>query len=317
MNRTLIAWVAVVGGVVASFSASGQLLDSPGVRAAEPGDPARAHIRERNKYLSTTERELKKLRFEHFGKKGDTVVRQEGLAKLRTYTDPRLFEMMIAIFQGEEPDVRRTLLEHFEAMKSDEGDAALAYAAVSGKSVTFRDEATQAVSRRVGTGPAPKGVEWVIAAALRGGNPGEMAAAADLAGTINLYQAIPLIVQAQAGGTAAAGGTPEPKGDLAYIFVGRQQSFVSDLTPVVAEGAVGFDPTVSVLTTGTLLRVSDAVVSIEVVELNRSLVDFSTRFGGADTTGLGLDTDAWRRWLREVYEPKVRELELAKATPAR
>ncbi len=48
-------------------------------------------------------------------------------------------------------------------------------------------------------------------------------------------------------------------GKFANIFVATQQSFVSDLTPVVGTGAVAFDPTVSPLTTGVTLLLRGVV----------------------------------------------------------
>lgn len=48
-------------------------------------------------------------------------------------------------------------------------------------------------------------------------------------------------------------------GKFANIFVATQQSFVSDLTPIVGTGAVAFDPTVSPLTTGVTLLLRGVV----------------------------------------------------------
>lgn len=61
-------------------------------------------------------------------------------------------------------------------------------------------------------------------------------------------------------------------GQTANIFVARQQSFVSDLQPVVSESAVGFDPDPAVLSTGVRLLI-DGVISADrrYVQMN---VDF-------------------------------------------
>ncbi|MBL0921347.1 MAG: hypothetical protein IBJ10_04365 [Phycisphaerales bacterium] len=48
-------------------------------------------------------------------------------------------------------------------------------------------------------------------------------------------------------------------GKFANIFVATQQSFVSDLTPIVGTGSVAFDPTVSPLTTGVTLLLRGVV----------------------------------------------------------
>ncbi len=51
-------------------------------------------------------------------------------------------------------------------------------------------------------------------------------------------------------------------GQRAYVFVATQQSFVSDLQPVVSDSAVGFDPTLSVVAEGVVLEV-DGVISAD------------------------------------------------------
>jgi type II secretory pathway component GspD/PulD (secretin) len=50
-------------------------------------------------------------------------------------------------------------------------------------------------------------------------------------------------------------------GQTANIYVATQTAFVSDLTPVVGDSAVGFDPTVSVVTEGVTLLVEGTVTA--------------------------------------------------------
>ncbi|MEM7755461.1 MAG: hypothetical protein AAF297_07470 [Planctomycetota bacterium] len=51
-------------------------------------------------------------------------------------------------------------------------------------------------------------------------------------------------------------------GQTAYVFVATQFSFVSDLQPVVSDSAVGFDPTISVVSEGVVLEI-DGVISAD------------------------------------------------------
>ena len=51
-------------------------------------------------------------------------------------------------------------------------------------------------------------------------------------------------------------------GQQAYVAVVRQIAYVSDLTPVVGQGAVGFDPTINTINSGVVLKVK-AVVSAD------------------------------------------------------
>lgn len=48
-------------------------------------------------------------------------------------------------------------------------------------------------------------------------------------------------------------------GQVANIYVATQTAFISDLSPIVGESAVGFDPTIAVVTEGVTLRVEGTV----------------------------------------------------------
>ncbi len=283
----------------------------------DPADPARAAIREQNKRRTTLEREFKKIRFEHFGDKGNPKVRAAGLEKLRSYTDPAGFQPMIEVFGNEKSDVRTALIDHFWKIGTRESIGALAWAAVTSKNADLRAMATARLAASIDVSPASSDdkalvVKNVVLSAINSNNDEVMRNAANLAGILGMVEAIPALILAQSGPSTAVTGASQPEGDLAYIFVGRQQAFVSDLTPVVSESAVAFDPTVSVLSTGTLLRVSGAVVTTERVEIHTSLVGLSSGLTGADTSGLGYNLDAWKKWHQEIYEPRIRELASAK-----
>ncbi|MEM1184947.1 MAG: hypothetical protein AAGI53_08075 [Planctomycetota bacterium] len=84
-------------------------------------------------------------------------------------------------------------------------------------------------------------------------------------------------------------------GQTAYVFVATQFSFVSDLQPVVSDSAVGFDPTISVVSEGVVLEI-DGVISadrryvtmnvdtaIGEVDLDSSVVVEATAGGGTGT----------------------------------
>ncbi|MCH7790832.1 MAG: hypothetical protein IID31_00925 [Planctomycetes bacterium] len=50
-------------------------------------------------------------------------------------------------------------------------------------------------------------------------------------------------------------------GQIANIFVATQQAYISDLQPVVADSAVGFDPTVAVVTEGVTMLIEGVISS--------------------------------------------------------
>lgn len=301
-----------VGVALPALGQNGGLLGDLRSGAVDPNDPARAAIREQNKRRTQLEKEFKKLRFEHFGDKGNPKVRSAGIEKLRTYTDPLGFQSMVEVFGTEKDDVRNALLEHLASINTREATGAIAWAAVTGKDAGFR---IMAISKLNAGGESlrtvPEVVKSVVIAGLSSGNEQVMRNAADVAGVLGIFEAIPAMIVAQAGPSSGGGGAAQPQGDQAYIFIGRQQSYVADLTPVVSESAVGFDPTVGILNTGTLLRVSGAVVTTERIEIHTSLVGLSNQLSGGDTSGLGYDTGAWKNWVRDVYQPKMRELAAA------
>lgn len=259
------------------------------------------------KQLRETERELKKLRATYFRNRRNTELRQLGIIKLREYTDPALFPSMLEIFRRDGDDVRGALLDHLADQESIEGDVTLAWVAVREKDPAFREAAGDRLVRRAEeTGGVPYDVQCVIADGLRSSNDRVLGAAANAADLLNLYEAIPMLITAQIGG---GGERDQPKGDLGYILIGKQTAYVSDLQPVVAENAVGFDPQISVLTEGTLLRISDAVVTTYRYEVHDALNRLGSRgWGGRSLGYLGWDQEAWRRWYAEEFVPHRKSL---------
>ena len=112
---------------------------------------------------------------------------------------------------------------------------------------------------------------------------------------------------------------PERPGALAWILVGQQTAFVSDLEPIVADSAVAFDPQISTITTGTMIRVDDAAVSttryIYNFDVHNSLVNMSTRNWGQGTATLGFDYRKWKEWYELTFEPywQKKQMEVVKA----
>src|SRR5690606_15471171 len=96
-------------------------------------------------------------------------------------------------------------------------------------------------------------------------------------------------VTGRTGGTSL-GRESDRTGDVAFIAIGRQVAFVSDLTPVVSDSAVAFDPTIGVINEGTLVRVHDASVTIYREHIHASLVRLTSRASGRSTSQLGYDT---------------------------
>jgi len=250
------------------------------------------------------EQELRKLRATYFGSVRAPSIRRLGIEKLKEYTQPAAFPALLEVFARERDDVRTAILDHLRGLRTDEADATLAWAAVHDAQKRFRRAASERLAQRVEeTGTASDRVKYVIGEALKHRRDEPVVAAAELCGVLELYEAIPALINAQVSGRPR-GGVDEPEGDLAYIVVGTQQTFVSDLQPVVGDSAVAFDPQLSVLTSGTVLRVQGAVVVTYRVDVHNALLDLSSKaWGGRSTKELGWDTAAWRRWYRDELMP--------------
>jgi len=97
-------------------------------------------------------------------------------------------------------------------------------------------------------------------------------AAAGVINTLGLIEAIPALINAQVVGSGGNGGGNNGDTSLAYIMIATQQAFVRDLTPVVGDSAVGFDPDLGVVSDGVYLRVLDASVVTYRTEVHSALV---------------------------------------------
>ncbi|MFO0833783.1 MAG: hypothetical protein U0638_02340 [Phycisphaerales bacterium] len=285
-------------------------------------DAAQREFAAAKKKIRVLEQELRKLRRAHFGTIKRVDIRQEGLAKLRTYTEPAIFASLIEIFKNDADDVRTTVLDIFSDSRSDSGDAALAWVAMTDRDSNVKAAALDRLQRRLAAvGGASDRINLVVLKALRSGDEAQIAGAAELAGNIGLYEVIPWLISAQVAQTARAGnsGSGQDQGDLAYILLGQQVAFVSGLTPVVSDNAVAFDPQVSVAYNGTLLRVNDAAVTTYRTEVHTALVGLSSRYTGRPTIGMGWDQDKWWSWYKDEFMPlkKARAAEKAAAEKAK
>lgn len=299
--------------------ASAQTLDAGyepvRITVPDPTSPEARAEAEANRKRIALERELIKIRAAYFRGVRDTEKRQVGLSKLRAHTDPGAYQALLKVFAREGDDVYSTLSEMFADQNTPAGDAALAWAAIMASDESFRRIASSRMRERVMRlgAPTPPMVT-VFDIALQGDDESRMNAAAAFADEFNLVGLIPRLISAQVSGNTGGGGSGESDrtGDLAFIAIGRQVAFVSDLTPVVSDSAVGYDPTVSIINEGTLIRVHDAAVTIYRQYVNASLVNLSSRATGRSTAGLGFDTEAWKRWYIEEFIPAQRAAELAK-----
>jgi len=86
----------------------------------------------------------------------------------------------------------------------------------------------------------------------------------------------------------------------AYFFFGRIHTYIADVEPVVAEGAVGWDPIIGSVPSGVGIDVDNVVVTVRrtvIVPVQQPEVREALRkITGQD---FGFDDAAWRRWHRQ------------------
>lgn len=284
-------------------------------------------------------KQLKRIRLKHFGQIRNTEIRQIGIAKLKKYNESKFYPHLLEIFAREGKDVRGAVLDLLEDQKDERADTTIAYGAVFDKDEWFREEAARRLMRRMAAyraeqleaegdpdlvtpeaargkeRPIPSGMDsgipWRVKAVLANGirQPDDTvaAAAANLAADLKVYDLIPALINAQVQPPTTTGarvGSGEGSGALAYIMVGTQQAYVADLEPVVGDSAVGFDPTLGVVTSGTVMQVLDAVVVTYRTEVYYSLRRLANSgWDGRKTDKLGFDQRAWKKWYEEEFVP--------------
>jgi len=258
----------------------------------DPDSSAAKKYAAQQKIRAANEKQLRKIRATHFGQIRNQTVRQEGILQLREFTDPALFPSMVELFKREGVDVRTALMDQFKDSRTTEGDTSLAWMGVFDTDAEVRAAAVTRLKERIKQEKVtiPDTVKYVFYEGIRSGKESAMAASAQLINNLNIIDAIPWLIAGQlqgspAGVSGAGLGGGERTGALAWILVGTQIAFVSDLTPVVGPSAVAFDPQLSVVTEGVILRVLDAAVYSYNVDLNSNLIDMTSRLTRQSTQG--------------------------------
>ena len=270
---------------------------TPASNAEQGLETALRDYRSRQKQLEV---ELRRLRHTYFRNPRAHDLRAAGIEKLKAYNDPAIFEPMLEIFARSGDDVIQAIIDHLASLDTPEAMATIAWAALFDTHPRRRSMATETLTSTLDGKPIPHTVKSVVADGLSRRHDPHVANAAGLAATLKMADAIPAMIASQVVGR----GTGSDGGALAYILVGQQQAFVSDLEPVVGDSAVAFDPELSVVTEGVVLRVLDSVVVTYRVEVHESLVRLTSDLWGQDTSYLGWDVPKWRQWYAKEFLPE-------------
>ncbi len=260
-------------------------------------------------------RDMQVIRNRYFNGVRAEGVRAAGMERLRELAkDPLSLPIMLDVFQGEPDKLRVQIVDMIASLETDATDATIAWIAMTEQNAPMKRAAANHVEQRTAQrkGDVPIGVQSVIAAGLESADNDRAAAAANMALGLRLYEAIPSMIQAQVRPSNA--GEPGA-GALAQIVVATQRAFVSDLTPVVGQGAVAFDPTVSVVTDGVVLRVMDAYVITYRTYVNSSLVGLAKQLRpNTNFAAMGYDQAKWAQWYKDEGEAAIAAARI-EATP--
>lgn len=252
------------------------------------------------------EKDIRRIRGKYLGSKQFPATRQRGLEELEQFTDPAAVPPLIEIARKDHEDVREWLFDHFaQRLDPDVGQATLAWMAINDEDAQMRAGALKHLK-----GPAGKATNRVVEQALESPNMQVVSAGAGAAGALHLVQAIPHLIVAQQPALSMSG-----TGDMAFIMVGTQRFLVTDLQPVVGDNSVGFDPTLSAVTEGTVVRIQDAIVEFYNIDAHNALVNIvKDEFGRP--VDFGYNVPRWQQWYKEEYLPFAQARAAMPSTPA-
>lgn len=288
-------------GVMACVLGAGVCLAQSEPSAEPPETPAKIAVGP----VAEVERDIRKIFSQFFKRTRSEVSHRRGWEELQRFaSDDRIYPLLIELFKRQPTAVRNDLTQFFAENAGLHAQTVVAWVAVFEDGDSHRAHANATLQGLVGDGEPSNGAQRVIAAGLKSGDDGPINRAAGLVQQFGLLRAVPLLAQAQAQ-PRNSGGQGVRTGALAQIVVGTQQAFVADLTPVVAANAVGFQPTIGVVSSGTVLRVIDAVVYEYRTDVHQILVDMTTTASGEPTGHLGYDAAAWHDWYARVLEPRL------------
>lgn len=249
-------------------------------------------------------RDLQQIRHRYFRDVSAEKARKQGLDRLREMAKETVaLPLIVETFQHEDRKTRLEIMTMLASMKTQPTDSTVAWMALTDTDAELRQAAATLIADRTkeSNGEVPIGAQWAIAGALDSSDNALVSAAANMALNLRLIDAIPSMIAAQVSNPNA--GAPGA-GAIGQISIVTQRAFVSDLTPVVGNSAVGFDPQLSTVSEGVVLRVFDAYVITYRTEVHSALVALSTQaMDGQSTAQLGYDQAAWKTWYESTYLP--------------
>lgn len=264
----------------------------------------------------TAQEAIRRIRREHFGAVRSAERRAEGIKKLSEFRSLDAMQVMYEELRRENVDVINGMFDHF-ATRGADGLAAFTWIAIHDGSEKLRAAARARiprVERPLDRPPStPKAIANVITSALFSSDTVAANRAGSLAGGIGAIDLIPSLINAQ----SAESERTDQQGDLGWIAIQTQKSYVANLIPVVGDNSGAFQPVIGVIGEGSLLRVMDAVVITYRTEVHYALVDMTSAEWGRSTQQFAYDRRAWADWYNHEYRPLLEERDAEYARIAR
>ena len=246
--------------------------------------------------------QIRALRYKYFSSNASAELKAQGIQQITLMTDPLALAPLAEELAPCDAEVQQALITHL-ANQGIPGQIELARIAIYGDDASFDESAALAL-----TEPVSPPVIQILEDALRSRAHQPANVAAYLANTLNVTELIPLLITAQVmtsgdqnAGTATAGG----QGDIAQIAIVTQRAYVSGLIPVVGDNAGAFQPVVSILNEGVVMRVLDAVVIEYRTVVNDSLIAMTNAIPGIQAPECQWDLNCWQAWYNDSYLPNL------------
>lgn len=266
---------------------------SPIIRPTQPRqDPA---FGRRQRELAKDIRDI----YVRYLNSADPETWKEGVRKVLMIRDPAGAEPIARILASGSVETRKLACEVLGQIPGEEAARRLVKVALAEESVDVYKAAVAALDARIDE----RGLRQLLNAL--NGSEKVLKRSAYALGEMHEWRAVPALIGKLKTAeprvrtyeaSRASGISPGPS---AYFFSGTVVTYIADIEPVVAEGAVGWNPTVGAIPVGAMIALHNPRVII-----HRTVIEFvyqpTVREALKKITGQDFEfnSQAWRDWLR-------------------
>ena len=262
-------------------------LPAPGAAPAAPKDPA---FEQRRRALS---REIQDISITYLSSMGPGAWK-EGVEKILTIRDPAAAEPVARILGAGSVRMRKLACETLGQIPGEDAAGRLVKFVLADASVDVYKAAVAALEVRVGE----RGLRPLLNAL--NGSEKVLQRSAYALGEMHEWRAAPALISKLKTAEPRLRTYRQPPSDTgSYGFIGTIVPYVADVDPVLAPGAVAYDPIISTLPTGVRTARPGAPMTVR-----RTVIEFvrqpAVREALKKITGQDFEfnSQAWRNWLR-------------------